>query len=371
MLEVAQSIARITTSHRVFKDHKESIGAVAVFPDGRWMVTGSSDKTLRLWDLKDGVVLKKMEGHSYEVAAAAVSRDGRMIASGDVNGELIAWHGDTCESLTQAIKVHSGKIKSLDFSSDGTVLATGSWDQTTELWSTSTWQVVGNPINCGARVQCVRFSPSGEFLAIATASDIKIWNLRMRKCIAKFKAAINGGHNTSLAWTPSGTHLLSAGSKSDPTIREWDTSTWQQVGDSWSGHTGNINALAMNSTGTLIASASSDANVRLWQLSDQRAIAIFKASSEMYRATFSVDGRYILCGGSDNNITEWAVPEYVVLEDTSREQASEVIPVHFLCRSRSHLAQELVANGCSRGTSDEQGEVPLLSASSPSCKLTH
>ncbi|OJA21541.1 hypothetical protein AZE42_13963 [Rhizopogon vesiculosus] len=43
----------------------------------------------------------------------------------------------------------------------------------------------------------------------------------------------------------------------------------------------------------------------------------------MYCGTFSADGRYILCGGSDDNITEWAVPEYVMLEDTPREQASD------------------------------------------------
>ncbi|OAX35388.1 hypothetical protein K503DRAFT_773522, partial [Rhizopogon vinicolor AM-OR11-026] len=323
MPEVAQSIVRITTSHRVFKDHEKTITAVAVFPDGRWMVTGSYDKTLRLWDLKDGVVLKKMEGHSYIVETVAVSRDGRMIASGDVNGELIAWHGETCKSLTQAIKVHSDVIITLDFSSDGTMLATGSWDKTTELWSTKTWQVEGNPINCDANVNCVRFSPSGELLAIATNGGIKIWNPHTRECLAEFEAAINEARNFSLAWTPSGTRLLSAGSKSDPTIREWDTSTWQQVGDPWSGHTSSIYALAVNSTGTLIASVSYDANVRLWQLSDQRAIAIFKASSHMHCATFSVDDKYILCGGSDYNITEWAVPEYVALEDTPGEQASD------------------------------------------------
>ncbi|OJA16921.1 hypothetical protein AZE42_08463 [Rhizopogon vesiculosus] len=141
--------------------------------------------------------------------------------------------------------------------------------------------------------------------------------------MAEFEAAINEARNFSLAWTPSGTRLLSAGSKSDPTIREWDTSTWLQVGDPWSGHTSSVYALAVNSTGTLIASVSYDANVRLWQLSDQQAIAIFKASSQMHCVTFSVDDKYILCGGSDYNITEWAVPEYDVLEDSPREQASD------------------------------------------------
>ena len=43
---------------------------------------------------KDDVVLKEIEGHIYKVEAVAVSKDGRMIASGDVNGELIAWHGE-------------------------------------------------------------------------------------------------------------------------------------------------------------------------------------------------------------------------------------------------------------------------------------
>ncbi|OJA11026.1 hypothetical protein AZE42_12155, partial [Rhizopogon vesiculosus] len=77
------------------------------------------------------------------------------------------------------------------------------------------------------------------------------------ECITKFKIAINS-HVISLAWTPDCTRLLSAGTISDPTIREWDTSTWRRVGDPWSGHTSHINALAVNSTGTLLASASSD-----------------------------------------------------------------------------------------------------------------
>jgi WD40 repeat protein len=65
------------------------------------MITGSDDKTLRIWDLETGVVLKKMEGHSSAVQALAVSRDGQIIASGDNGGEIIAWHGETGESLTK------------------------------------------------------------------------------------------------------------------------------------------------------------------------------------------------------------------------------------------------------------------------------
>jgi WD40 repeat protein len=82
-----------TTPLRTFEDHEYTVTAVAVFPDKRRMVTGSDDKTLCLWDLETGVVLKKMEGHHNWVWALAVSRDGQIIASGDSKGEIIAWHG--------------------------------------------------------------------------------------------------------------------------------------------------------------------------------------------------------------------------------------------------------------------------------------
>ncbi|KAJ8593414.1 WD40 repeat-like protein [Rhizopogon salebrosus TDB-379] len=327
MTEVAQTIIRITTPRRVFKDNKSSnsIITVAVFPDGHRMVTGSLDKMLCLWNLKDGVVLKKMEGHRSRVEAVALSRDGKSIASGDLGGELIGWDGDTGDSLTQPIKVHSEKITSLDFSPDGAVLATVSWDKTIEMWSTKTWHVHGNPIDSGEKIFCVRYAPSGELLAIATANDIQVWNPHKtsRECVAKFRAVDISAWHISLAWTPDGTRIFSGGSRSDSVIREWDTSTWQQIGDTWRDHTDYISALAVNSTGTLVASASLDTHVRLWRLSDRRTIAIFKASDHMYSVTFSMDGKHILCGGRGTSITELAVPEDALLEDTPREQISD------------------------------------------------
>ncbi|KAG2128625.1 WD40-repeat-containing domain protein [Suillus bovinus] len=293
-----------TIPPRTFEDHEATVQAVAVFPDKRRMVTGSEDNTLRLWDLKTGAVLKKMKGHSGGVWALTVSRDGQIIASGDGNGELTAWHGETGESFIQPIKAHSKQITSVDFSPDGTVLATGSHDDTVKFWCTQTWQMQGEPIECGAWVHCIRYSPSGELLAIATYGDIQIHNSDTRECVASFKAHM---HTALLVWTPDGTRLLSAGSRYDPTIREWDTSTWQQVGHPWKGHADRINAIAINPAGTLVASASGDKHVRLWRLSDRRTIAIFQYSYPTC-VTFSMDGKHILGGGYNNQVSEWAVP---------------------------------------------------------------
>jgi len=87
MAEVAQSIIP-TKHHWEFNAADGLIAAFAMFPNGRQMVTGSSHKTLRLWDLQTGAVPKKMKGHHSAVKAVAVlvSGDSRLIASGDENG---------------------------------------------------------------------------------------------------------------------------------------------------------------------------------------------------------------------------------------------------------------------------------------------
>jgi len=324
MTEAEQPTIRITTASRTFEGHGNSILAAAVFPDGRRMVTSSGDKTLRLWDLEDGVVLRIMEGHHFCVRKVAVSRDGKFIASGDDGGELIAWNGDG-GPLTQPIKIHFKRISSLDFSPDSTFLASGSFDTTAELWNTKTWQVQGNPINCGsdAEILWVQYSPSGEHLAIATFKDIQIWYPSKRECVTKFRghSVFSGAYNVSLAWTPDGKQLVSAGNFGDPTIRIWDSSTWMQAGEPWKGHTDTVYMIAFNPTGTLVASASEDHQVRLWRLSDRRTIAILKHPSGIYCVTFSTDGKYILSGGADRMISKWAVP---LKEDILEDKASDV-----------------------------------------------
>jgi WD40 repeat protein/tetratricopeptide (TPR) repeat protein len=292
--------------------------AVAVSSDGRRMVT-TSYGAVRLWDMREGILLKKLNGHSGSMAnGLAVSRDGQLVASGDEQGELIAWDLNIGESLTQPIKAHSSGIPSLAFSPDGSLLATSSGDGTTKLWCTKTWELLGNPITYPKiNVCCVRFSPSGALLAIATHNNIQVYDLGTRECVANFKGhtAINGSYNNSLAWMPDGTRLFSAGGDTDPTIREWDTSTWKQVGDPWKGHFNSIQAISLNSNGTLLASASDDNGVRLWRVSDRRTIIVFKHRSKLQCVTFSADDRRILSGDQNEAIFEWPVPEDALPDD--------------------------------------------------------
>ncbi|KAG2038866.1 WD40-repeat-containing domain protein [Suillus americanus] len=312
----------IITPTRVFEDHTHTVYAVADVPYSRRIVTSSEDRLVRLWDLKTGEVLKKMEGHTGEVMGLAVSRDGQMIVTGDENGELIAWQAKTGESLTKPIKVHGSALRSLDFSPDDAFIVTASSapnDKRVKFWNTKTWAQYPGSYDCGSTIRCVRYARSGVYmLAVATDKDIQIYvGEKLQK---RFKGHSHG--TLSLAWSPDRTRLLSGGDDRDPNIREWDTSSWTQVGLPWTGHTYKVNSIAFNSSGTHAVSASSDNSVRLWQLSDKQTIAIFQHTSSVVCAAFSADGMRIFSGGYDKKVTEWTTPMGSLLAGTSKENIS-------------------------------------------------
>jgi len=316
--EAAHRIVRSSTPIRTL-DNVGEIAGIAVFPDRRRMATTSSDGILRLWDLKRGIILNELEGRGDGIGSIALSQDGQLIASIDHGGYINAWHGDTGRPLTQTIMPHANSVTSMDLSPDGATLATGSCDGKTQLWNTASWEVQGQPIDVTADpkrywdpsncVNCVRYSPSGELLAIATGMFIQIWNPSTRMHITNLAQK-----GVSLVWMPDGTRLLSG---ADSFIRQWDSLTWTQVSDRKIRTDHPI--LVVNCNGTIVASIVEN-HVRLWRLSDWRTIAIFQHSDSPRYITFSMDGKHILAG-SRNKISEWAVPEHAWPENASKHQA--------------------------------------------------
>jgi WD40 repeat protein len=79
---------------RTFEGHTNSVDAVAVTPDGRFALSGSSDKTLRLWELATGACVHTFEGHTNQVIAVTVTPDGRFALSGSSDETLRLWELD-------------------------------------------------------------------------------------------------------------------------------------------------------------------------------------------------------------------------------------------------------------------------------------
>jgi WD40 repeat protein len=106
---------------------------VAFSPDGKTVVSGSYDKTLRVWDVASGQSLRTLEGHGESVDAVAFSPDGKTVVSGSSDSTLRVWDVATGQSLPM-LTGHTGAVYAVAFSSDGKTVVSGSHDGTLRVW---------------------------------------------------------------------------------------------------------------------------------------------------------------------------------------------------------------------------------------------
>ncbi|MGB8298271.1 MAG: WD40 repeat domain-containing protein, partial [Polyangia bacterium] len=116
--------------------------SVALHADGRRAVTGSADKTLRVWDLDTGACLRTLKGHTWSVNSVALHADGRRAVTGSDDDTVRVWDLDTGACL-RTLQGHTGWVKSVVLHADGRRAVTGSADKTLRVWDLDTGACLG------------------------------------------------------------------------------------------------------------------------------------------------------------------------------------------------------------------------------------
>jgi WD40 repeat protein len=208
-----------------------------------------------------------------------------------------------CETETGIVKAfqHSHRIRCIDISADGKLLAGGSWDGTVLIWGMDTGKLVVGPFKGHGFVQTVRFSPDSKKVAVKpeVGKCLEVWDVQTQKLDARVgKKGIRYITSAPMLWTNKGTILAAFSfdfdnNDSNPTtIYEFDASTLETVGDPFQGHTDIISQLALSSDGTLLASYSFDKTIKLWAFEPRHLLASFDVPHELvylYNLTFSPD----------------------------------------------------------------------------------
>jgi WD40 repeat protein len=109
------------------------VWSVCVSADGRYVISGSYDTTVRVWDMSSWECVHVLEGHSDEVTSVNVSADGRYVISGSANKTVRVWDMSSWECV-HVLEGHSNVVTCVCVSADGRYVISGSDDKTVRMF---------------------------------------------------------------------------------------------------------------------------------------------------------------------------------------------------------------------------------------------
>ncbi len=248
---------------RTLSGHSRKVLSVAWSPDGEMLASASDDRSVRLWRVSDGTLLHTLSGHTREVRDVAWTLDGLTLASAADDDSVRLWRVSD-GTLLHRLRGHTLEVNSVSWAPDGLTLATASRDATVRLWRV--WD--GAPLQTleghGDWVRCVAWAPDGQVLAsVADDRTVRLW----RGWDGALLRTLRGHRDRiwSVAWSPDGRLLATSSGSADRSIRLWwvENGTLLQV---LQGHTRCIYRVAWSPDGQMLASASLDKTIRLWRV---------------------------------------------------------------------------------------------------------
>lgn len=302
-----------------------ALQTVAVNPAGTLLAAGGgakSDTAVLLWDLRDPdrprLLGTPLTGHTAEIWAVDFSPDGTILATGGADNTVRLWDvTDTAHPMPvgQPLTGQQGEILTIDFSADGATLAAGTRDQTVHLWDVhdpARPTALGAPFTAAeGDVRSVAFSPDGKLLAIADERNaVHVWDIADRPHPRRVGAplAVNSRPNT-VAFSPDG-GTLAAGSSSDASVYLWavsDPAKPMSVGR-LERESGWVNAIAFSADGKRLAAASAAASVQVWDLTRNALLLDLPHAEPVLTVAFREDDQVLYTGGDDGIARRWRVP---------------------------------------------------------------
>jgi WD40 repeat protein len=281
---------------RTLSGHSSFVQAVAVTADGKRVISGSRDNTVKVWNLETGVEQLTLTGHSNSVQAVAVTADGKRVISGSRDNTVKVWNLETgVEQLT--LTGHSNSVRAVAVTADGKWVISGSDDNTVKVWNLET----GEQFTLTGHSNWVRaVAVTADGTRVISGSDdntVKVWNLETGE--EQFTLTGHSGSVQAVAVTADGTRVISG--SYDKTVKVWNLETGEkETGEeqlTLTGHSGSVLAVAVTADGTRVISGSSDnTTVKVWNLQNGEEIATFIGESPFYSCVVTPDGLTIVAG---------------------------------------------------------------------------
>jgi WD40 repeat protein len=284
------------------------VSALAYSPDGQTLVSGGSDRTVKIRDPGTGHERGQFVVQSSTIGDLAYSPDSRRLATGGSDAVVRLWDIATSRQL-RAFKGHTDRVASVAFSPDGKTVASTSFDKTVRLWDTSRpaeplMLTSGLLVNFQIAPACVAFSPDGQLVASGHRDrTVRVWETDT----GRLRWTMNGHANTpnAVAFSPDGKTIASAGE--DKTARIWDIATGKER-SVFAQNQAPVRCVRFSPDGGRLLTVGDDHILKVWEVAtSQTVMSIPKPTSEIHCADFSPDARTLAVGMNQSAVEVWDV----------------------------------------------------------------
>ncbi|MUG96279.1 protein kinase [Scytonema sp. UIC 10036] len=284
--------------------HNDWVSSLAISPDGQTLVSGSGDRSIKIWNLQTGGIKTSLNGHTDGVVSVAIAPEGKTLVSGSIDGTIKIWDLQT-PGLKNTLTGHKDSVKSVAIAPDGKTLASASSDKTIKIWDLETGKLKNTLGGQEKAVWRVAFSPDGKTLASGGYDNtIKIWNLKPLSLKATFT-----GHTDliySLAFSADGQTLVSG--STDKSMKIWDLQTGQ-LKKTLNWHKYGVTSVVISPNGKTLFSSSYDHTITIMNLKTGDFENTLKGHVDMVMAlAISPDGKTLVSGSADKTIKIWRLP---------------------------------------------------------------
>lgn len=290
----------VTSPINTLAGHTDAVRAVAISPDGNQVISGAADKTVKLWDLRTGRLIRTLAGHGDSVHAVAFLPDGKRALSASDDKTIKLWDLATGNEL-HTFAGHAAGVHAMAVSVKGDQFITADAANQLKVWDIAGMKEI-QAIDAKSAPMCLALSPDGkQALCGGLDNKVRLFDLATGALIQTFT-----GHDIApalVAFVPGRKTIVSAGY--DNTIRFWDLATGKQTG-TFSNNTDRITSGALSPDGKVLVSGMWGGMLKSFDLpSGQERRAFIGHSSLVRQVAISPDGRTAVSAGTDKLVHIW------------------------------------------------------------------